>query len=89
MTSTAGMATSEVEDLLTQDQYGEIVDRMEHVRGADVFAQDLRDAFAKNGAIPRADYLIAELFQDTLIFTNYDRLIEQCSTSAAERRSRC
>jgi NAD-dependent SIR2 family protein deacetylase len=74
---TAGMAAAEVEDLLTQGLYEEIVDRIEQQRGADVFAQELRDAFAKNGAIPAAAYLVAELFQDTLITTNYDRLIEQ------------
>lgn len=74
---TAGMGVAEVEDLLAQGKYEEIVDRIEQQRGADVFAQELRDAFAKNGAIPPADYLLAELFQDTLITTNYDRLIEQ------------
>ena len=74
---TAGIKTAEVEDLLAQGLYEEIVDRIEHQRGAEVFAQELRDAFAKNGTIPPADYLVAELFRDTLITTNYDRLIEQ------------
>ncbi|TPL96422.1 hypothetical protein FJ960_26145 [Mesorhizobium sp. B2-3-11] len=74
---TAGLDATVVEDLLTQGLYEEIVDRIEQKRGNDVFAQELRDAFSKNGAIPPVDYLIAELFQDTLITTNYDRLIEQ------------
>src|SRR5207253_7838021 len=38
---TAGMASAEVEDLLTQGLYEEIVDRIEQQRGADVFAQEL------------------------------------------------
>jgi SIR2-like domain len=57
--------------------YEDIVDRIEQQRGTDVFAQELRDAFSKNGIIPAADYLIAELFQDTLITTNYGHLVEQ------------
>lgn len=74
---TAGIETAVVEDLLVQGLYEEIVDQIEQLRGDDVFGQELRDAFAKNGTIPPADYLVAELFQDTLITTNYDRLIEQ------------
>jgi NAD-dependent SIR2 family protein deacetylase len=74
---TAGMDDTIMEDLLTQGLYEEIVDRIEQQRGGDVFAQELRDVFAKNGIIPPAHYLVAELFQDTLITTNYDRLIEQ------------
>jgi hypothetical protein len=74
---TAGMAVATVEELLDQGRYEEIVDQIEQQRGNDVFAQELRDAFAKNGAIPPVDYLLAELFQDTLITTNYDRMIEQ------------
>ncbi|MEG3192064.1 SIR2 family protein [Lysobacter sp. D1-1-M9] len=74
---TAGMYTAAIEDLLAQGLYEEIVDQIEQQRGRDVFAQELRDAFAKNGVIPSTGYLVAELFQDTLITTNYDRLIEQ------------
>jgi len=74
---TAGLENAIIEDLLTRGLYEEIVDRIEQQRGDDVFAQELRDVFGKNGKIPPADYLIAELFQDTIITTNYDRLIEQ------------
>ena len=74
---TAGIQTAVVEDLLVCGLYEEIVDQIEKLRGDDVFGQELRDAFSKNGTIPPADYLVAELFQDTLITTNYDRLIEQ------------
>lgn len=74
---TAGLALAEVEELLAEGRYEEIVDQIEQRRGADVFAQELRDAFGRNGSIPGTGYLIAELFHDTLITTNYDRLIEQ------------
>jgi hypothetical protein len=74
---TAGLGTVIVENLLAQGLYEDIVDLIEQRRGEDVFAQELRDAFSKNGVIPPADYLLAELFQDTLITTNYDRLLEQ------------
>lgn len=74
---TAGMNPSTIEELLAQGLYEEIVQQIEQQRGDEVFAQELRDAFSKNGVIPPADYLISELFQDTLITTNYDRLIEQ------------
>lgn len=75
--TTAGMDAAVVEDLLTQGLYEEIVDQIAQQCGEDVFAQEIRDAFSRNGVIPPTDYLIAELFQDTLITTNYDRLIEQ------------
>lgn len=74
---TAGIDAVTVEELLAQGLYEEIVNQIERQRGDDVFAQELRDAFAKSGAIPPADFLVAELFQDTVITTNYDRLIEQ------------
>lgn len=74
---TAGMDPGAIEVLLSQGSYEEVVDQIEQQRGEEVFAQELRDAFAKNGVIPPADYLISEMFQDTVITTNYDRLIEQ------------
>ncbi|HUQ38391.1 MAG TPA: SIR2 family protein [Aestuariivirga sp.] len=74
---TAGIDPAIIEDLVAQGLYEEIVEQIEQQRGADVFAQELRDVFAKNGVIPPADYLVAELFQDTLITTNYDHLVEQ------------
>lgn len=74
---TAGLQSTAVDELLARGKYEEIIELVEKQSGDDVFAQELRDAFGKNGVIPPADYLIAELFQDTLITTNYDRLLEQ------------
>lgn len=74
---TAGLPLADVEAMLAAGDYEGIVHAIEDRRGQPVFRQELRDAFARNGTIPPADYLIAELFFDTLITTNYDRLLEQ------------
>jgi hypothetical protein len=66
-----------VEAMLAHGRYEAVVDRIEQKRGRDYFAQELRDVFGRFGTIPSADYLLAELFDDTLITTNYDRLLEQ------------
>jgi SIR2-like domain len=74
---TAGMDAAQVETKLNAGDYEEIVDDIERVRGQGVFVQELRDAFSRTGVIPNAIYLLVELFPDTIITTNYDRLIEQ------------
>ncbi|TCS02864.1 SIR2 family protein [Caulobacter sp. BK020] len=74
---TAGLLPDAVEAMLAAGDYEGIVHAIEAQLGQPVFRQELRDAFSRNGTIPPADYLIAELFSDTLITTNYDRLLEQ------------
>jgi hypothetical protein len=74
---TAGLTPADVEMMLAAGEYESIIHAIEDQLGQQVFRQELRDAFARNGSIPPADYLIAELFSDTLITTNYDRLLEQ------------
>lgn len=74
---TAGIAAQTAEAMLEAGEYEQLVDKIETVRGRDVFVQELRDAFSRTGTIPNAIYLLAELFRDTIITTNYDRLIEQ------------
>lgn len=74
---TAGLGSEAVEAMLAAGEYEGIVHAIEAQLGQPVFRQELRDAFSRNGTIPTADYLIAELFPDTLITTNYDRLLEQ------------
>ena len=53
-------------------------------RGHDVFTQEIRDAFSRTGTITDATLLITELFADTVITTNYDRLIEQAFDTGAQ-----
>ncbi|MBN8500659.1 MAG: SIR2 family protein [Sphingomonadales bacterium] len=74
---TAGLQPDAVDAMLAAGEYEGIVHAIEAQLGQPVFRQELRDAFSRNGTIPPADYLIAELFSDTLITTNYDRLLEQ------------
>jgi NAD-dependent SIR2 family protein deacetylase len=74
---TAGINPIHVETLLASGQYESIIEEIEAIRGMDVFTQEIRDVFSVTGNITDATLLLTELFPDTLITTNYDRLIEQ------------
>lgn len=74
---TAGIPLERVEEWLALGQYEEVIAHIEHERGREVFAQEIRDAFGKRGSIQDITLRISELFTDTLITTNYDRLLEQ------------
>jgi hypothetical protein len=73
---TAGIPQAQVEAWLTAGEYETVIAQIEQRHGRDVFAQEIRDAFGKRGQITPMTLLISELFNDTLITTNYDRLIE-------------
>lgn len=74
---TAGIPPERIEEWLSLGQYEEVIAHIEHQHGRDVFAQEIRDAFGKRGKIQDITLRISELFTDTLITTNYDRLLEQ------------
>lgn len=74
---TAGIAPAIIENHLANGEFEAIVETIENSRGSDVFAQEIRDAFSKTGSLEGITLLISELFSDTLITTNYDRLLEQ------------
>ena len=74
---TAGLAPEQVEAWLQQGDYEAVIADIERQHGRDVFAQEIRDAFGKRGRIQDITLLISELFTDTLVTTNYDRLLEQ------------
>ncbi|MNN29743.1 hypothetical protein D3C81_1433600 [compost metagenome] len=74
---TAGIAREQIEAWLAQGDYEQIVAHIEAAHGRDVFSQEIRDVFGKRGSIQEVTLLISELFKDTLITTNYDRLLEQ------------
>jgi hypothetical protein len=74
---TAGVDHVRIEDLLERGQYETVIQEIEHVRGRDVFTQEIRDVFSRTGKITDVTLLLTELFTDTLITTNYDRLVEQ------------
>lgn len=74
---TAGIPPERIEKWLVQGCYEEVIAYIEQERGREVFAQEIRDAFGKRGSIQDITLRISELFTDTLITTNYDRLLEQ------------
>lgn len=74
---TAGLAQPQVEAWLAQGDYEAVIADIERQHGRDVFAQEIRDVFGKRGRIEDITLLISELFADTLVTTNYDRLLEQ------------
>lgn len=75
---TAGINSAVIEAHLAKGEYEAVIEIIEGTRGPDVFAQEIRDAFSKTGSLEDITLLISELFSDTLITTNYDRLLEQC-----------
>jgi hypothetical protein len=74
---TAGINTARIEELLARGEYETVIDEIEGNRGRDVFTQEIRDVFSRTGTLTDTTLLITELFTDTVITTNYDRLIEQ------------
>jgi hypothetical protein len=75
---TAGIDPAIIEAHLANGEFEAVIETIEATRGPDVFAQEIRDAFSKAGKLEGITLLISELFSDTLITTNYDRLLEQC-----------
>ncbi len=81
---TAGIDPAHIEELLARGEYETVIAEIEASRGRDVFTQEVRDVFSRTGTITDTTLLITELFTDTLITTNYDRLIEQAFDTGAE-----
>jgi hypothetical protein len=80
---TAGIDPAHTEELLANGQYETVLEEIENLRGCDVFIQEIRDVFSRAGRITDTTLLVTELFQDTLITTNYDRLLEQSFDTGA------
>ncbi len=74
---TAHIASERIEGLLASGAYETVLEEIEAVRGREVFIQEIRDEFSRNLTIPDVVWRISELFADTVITTNYDRLLEQ------------
>lgn len=73
---TAGIPKQQVEAWLEAGEYETVIAEIERLHGREVFTQEIRDVFGKRGQIQDITLLISELFHDTLITTNYDRLLE-------------
>lgn len=74
---TAHIPSERIEALLASGAYETVLEEIEAVRGREVFVQEIRDEFSRNLTIPNVVWRISELFADTVITTNYDRLLEQ------------
>lgn len=74
---TAHIPSEHIEALLAGGAYETVLEEIETVRGRAVFIQEIRDEFSRNLSIPEVIWRISELFTDTVITTNYDRLLEQ------------
>lgn len=74
---TAHIASDHIEALLASGAFETVLEEIEAVRGREVFINEIRDEFSRNLTIPDVVWRISELFTDTVITTNYDRLLEQ------------
>lgn len=74
---TAHIALERIEALLASGAYETVLEEIEAVRGREVFINEIRDEFSRNLTIPDVVWRISDLFTDTVITTNYDRLLEQ------------
>lgn len=82
---TAGLNTAEVDELLKNGLYEQVVERIENERGRDVFILEILDVFSKTGNLTDTTLLLSELFRDTIITTNYDKLIEKAFDTGVEK----
>ena len=83
---TAHIPSERIEALLADGAFETVLEEIAAVRGREVFIQEIRDEFSRNLTIPDVVWRISELFTDTVITTNYDRLLEQSfETGEADR----
>lgn len=80
---TSGINTTHIGSLLNSGQYEKVIEEIEAKGYRDAFIQELRDVFSKTGRLTDTTLRVAELFTDTIITTNYDRLIEQAFDTGA------
>jgi len=81
---TAGLNPNRLYSLLQEGLYEKVIEEIEAHRGKEVFVQEIRNAFFKTGRLTNTVLLLSELFTDTLITTNYDRLIEKAFDTGKE-----
>ncbi|MFZ4107074.1 SIR2 family NAD-dependent protein deacylase [Flavobacterium sp.] len=81
---TAGINAAHVNDLLDNGHYETVIEEIEAIRGRDTFIQEIKDAFSKTGTITETTWRLTDLFNDTIITTNYDRILEQAYDTGKE-----
>lgn len=82
---TAGLDDVEVEELLNQGMYEQVLENIENKMTVDVVTQEILDVFSKTGTLTHTTLLLSELFRDTIITTNYDKLIEKAFDTGVEK----
>lgn len=82
---TANIDKAQIEAWLASGDYETVIAEIEAKRGRDTFIGEIRDVFSKNGTIPDAVWRLTELFGDTVLTTNYDRLLEQAFGAGREQ----
>lgn len=81
---TAHIPSDRIDALLASGAYETVLEEIEAARGREVFINEIRDEFSRSGTIPEVVWRISELFADTVLTTNYDRLIEQAYETGEE-----
>ena len=74
---TSGIPEATIDSLLKEGKYEEVIEEIEKNGKRDAFIQELKDVFSKTGKLTDTTWRLSELFNDTIITTNYDHLIEQ------------
>ncbi|MDT0606096.1 SIR2 family NAD-dependent protein deacylase [Croceitalea rosinachiae] len=81
---TSGIPTADIDEMLGKGQYEQVIEEIEKKGFRDTFIQELKDVFSKTGKLTDTTLRLSELFNDTIITTNYDQLIEQAFETGAE-----
>ena len=82
---TANIDETHIEELLSEGKYETVLEEIEEHRGREVFTREIFDVFGRTGELTSTTFLISELFTDTLLTTNYDKLIEQAFDNGANK----
>lgn len=83
---TSAIDATHIDTLLKNGQYEEIIDEIEKKGYKDAFIQEIKDVFSKRGDINTTLLNLTELFNDTIITTNYDHLLEQAFDIGSARK---
>ncbi|MHA4812617.1 SIR2 family NAD-dependent protein deacylase [Flavitalea flava] len=74
---TSGIDPALINSLLREGQYEQVIEEIEKKGYRDVFIQEIKDVFSKTGRITDTTLRLTDLFNDTIITTNYDHILEQ------------
>ena len=83
---TCGLDSDHVLELLNDGRYETVIEEIEAIGHRDAFIQEIKDVFSKTGRITQTTLRLTELFNDTLISTNYDYILQQAYDTGEENR---